>query len=324
VIEVTATIVGSPDAPGAAGYRGGVLFAADQPQWMDTLDRWHLLIPLRLLAICVAALILSWLTRRLVRRAINYVVNLAPLTDDERAGPRAKSLATVLRAGIVGVIWTIAVVAILSSLGINMGGAVAAASIIGGALAFGAQSLVRDIVAGFFVLAEDQYGVGDTIDIGAIGMPTVITGVVEKITLRTTQLRDAYGRSWHVPNGVILRVANLSAWSVAVLDTPLAFTAPLPNVETEVRRLVDVLLTEERAGPLAVDDPEFVGITDIRDDRYTYRVTVRTAPGRYDEVRRMWRQLVLDAYQNGTLSAPAAPDPTTAAPPVSGGDTQGL
>ena len=109
-----------------------------------------------------------------------------------------------LRSAIVGVVWATATITVVSELGINIGAFVATATVVGGAVAFGAQQLMRDLIAGFFVLAEDQFGVGDNVDMG------IAVGVVEGITLRVTRLRDKDGVVWHVPNCAVVRVANLS------------------------------------------------------------------------------------------------------------------
>jgi moderate conductance mechanosensitive channel len=180
--------------------------------------------------------------------------------------------------------------------------------VIGGALAFGAQSLVRDLIAGMFVLAEDQYGVGDIIDVGPlVGGSTSVTGTVERISLRATRLRDSDGRVWHVPNGAIVRIANLSLRSVATLELHV-------HRSTNVEQLADVaaglgaeLLAHPIAGPQCDGQPEYDGIVDLRDDRLVGRLRIHTLPGRHDEVRRIWRELSITAYQDGRMQVPPEP-----------------
>src|SRR5690606_4989578 len=131
----------------------------------------------------------------------------------------------VLRSVASLVIWVAAVFVAVGSLrttNIELGPLIAGAGIVGVALGFGAQSLVKDFLTGLFMLIEDQYGVGDIVDVGPA------TGVVEGITLRTTRLRDVEGVLWHVPNGEIKRVGNLSQqWSRAVLDVPVPYETDL-------------------------------------------------------------------------------------------------
>ena len=123
----------------------------------------------------------------------------------------------MLRSLGTAIIWTFAVIYVLNDLGFNLGPLLAGAGIVGVALGFGSQSLVKDFLSGMFMLIEDQYGVGDIIDVGEAA------GVVEEVTLRTTRLRDVNGTVWHVPNGQIVRVGNRSQqWARAVLDIAVA------------------------------------------------------------------------------------------------------
>ena len=137
---------------------------------------------------------------------------VAPV-DDPRRTARATSVAVVVTSTISVLVWVIAVLLSLGQLGINLAPLIAGAGIAGIAIGLGAQNLVKDCVAGFFMLVEDQYGIGDVVDLG------LASGSVERITLRTTVLRSQDGTVWHVPNGEIRRVGNRSQlWSVAVLD----------------------------------------------------------------------------------------------------------
>lgn len=174
-----------------------------RPQWVNRLDDWHLLTPLRVVLVVLVAVVLTVVVRRLAGRLLRRTI-VVPGTDPNRAEARQRALAGVLRSGFVGVIWTAAVITVISELGFNITGVVATATIIGGALAFGAQTLIRDVISGFFVLAEDQFGVGDVVDLG------MCTGRVDRITLRMVRLRDDDGRVWYVAHGNVARVANLS------------------------------------------------------------------------------------------------------------------
>jgi small conductance mechanosensitive channel len=185
---------------------------------------------------------------------------------------------------------------------------IATATIIGGAVAFGAQTLIRDLIAGLFVLAEDQYGVGDQVDIG------YATGEVERITLRSVRLRDADGRVWHVAHGNILSVANLSKSFQALLDREVARDSDLEIVEEVAARLGHKLGENAVTAPILTGPAAMVGLIDVRDDRLVYRIAVPTLPGRHDEVRRVWRMLILTAFREGLLRHPLAPMAASVAP----------
>lgn len=282
-----------------------------RPPWITKLDDLHLLTPLRIVLIIVVAVVVAIVLRSLVSRLLSRTVGL-PGIDRTRVDARQQALSSALRSAVVGVVWGTAVITIISELGVNIGGLVATATVIGAAVAFGAQTLIRDIIAGLFVLAEDQYGVGDQVDLG------YATGMVERITLRSVRLRDGQGRVWHVAHGNVLCVANLSKSSLAQLDLEVARDSDLSVVEEVAARLAAQLRADVSAAPTLTGDPRVVGLTEMRDDRLIYRVTAPTLPGVHDEVRRVWRVLALTAFQEGELRAPpgpptivhlAAPDP---------------
>ena len=162
-----------------------------------------------------------------------------------RAAPRAQTLGHVLRSIAAGVVWGLAALMVLGELGIDLGPLIAAAGIAGVALGFGAQSLVKDFLAGIFILIEDQYGVGDIIDVGEVS-GTLVTGTVESVSLRATRLRSTNGTVWHVPNGTILRVGNMSQqWARALLDVSVAYGSDLDLAQAVIKAAAD----EAVAGP---------------------------------------------------------------------------
>ncbi|HEY2331968.1 MAG TPA: mechanosensitive ion channel domain-containing protein, partial [Acidimicrobiales bacterium] len=193
---------------------------------------WLIARPLHILLIIALAWLANFLMQRVIRRFVSRLDRgLAPRSSlglplpgplSEPNRQRAATIAAVLRSITRVVITTIATLMILSELNLNLAPLLAGAGIVGIALGFGAQSLVRDFLSGLFMLIEDQYGVGDLIDAGEA------IGVVEDINLRTTRLRDAEGVVWHIPNGEIRRVGNKSQdWSRAVLDVAVAHGADL-------------------------------------------------------------------------------------------------
>lgn len=282
---------------------------ASRPAWVARLDELHLLTPLRILAILLVAVVVTLVLRVMVSRLLRRVFAI-PGVPIVRAEARQQALATTLRSALVGLVWAAAVITVISEVGVNVGAFVATATVIGGAVAFGAQTLVRDVISGFFVLAEDQYGVGDQVDVGHA------SGTVERITLRSVRMRDGEGRVWFVPHGNVVRVANLSKSAVALLDVEVARSSDVALVERALHRL------SQRLGELVGDEltaePNVVGLDDVRDDRLVYRVSVATKPSRQDAVRRAWRRAVLEAFRSGELVGP--PTPMAPGAPATVGD----
>ncbi|MFZ4720139.1 MAG: mechanosensitive ion channel family protein [Ilumatobacteraceae bacterium] len=276
--------------------------AAEQPGWIERLDELHLLTPLRVLLMILVAYVLTLIVRSMVRKFVRRTMVL-PGTDPSRAEARQRAVGSALRGALIGIIWTVAFITIISTIGINIGAFVATATVVGGAVAFGAQQLIRDVISGFFVLAEDQYGVGDIVDVGHA------TGTVERITLRSVRLRDGVGAIWHVPHGGVLRAANLTKAPLAILDFEVARSTPLAVLEQEAAALCAALAGDAESASRLTAAPTAVGIINATDDRYVYRLTVDTQPGAHDAVRRRWRYLALQAFEAGQLSAPSLAAP---------------
>jgi small conductance mechanosensitive channel len=179
---------------------------ASVSQWLQVVwQDWSTLI--RIFLIFVSAVILRALLLSSVKRVVKGISSgksLASSITPERMILRAKTLGSVLSNFITWSIYVIAVTMLLSELGVAVGALIAGAGILGAALGFGAQNIVRDLLSGLFIVFEDQYGIGDSVDLGEA------SGVVESVGLRITQLRDAKGTLWYVRNGEILRVGNMS------------------------------------------------------------------------------------------------------------------
>jgi small conductance mechanosensitive channel len=274
-----------------------VLDRTGSDQWAELADVVFAK-PLKILLVVVVA----WLVNRLARRAIAGFA--ASLTGDQQAGnrlkrrlrrtsignrlpasvlattqldlrahARAETLGYVLRSVATFVIWVIATLTILGELGIDLGPLVAGAGIAGVALGFGAQSLVRDFLAGIFILVEDQYGVGDVVDVGEA------TGTIEAVSLRTTRLRDVSGTMWHVPNGQILRVGNMSQqWARALLDLEVAIGSDLDEAQAVIKRTADELWRDPDWTSRILEEPAVWGIEAFGPNGVTIRLVVKTLP----------------------------------------------
>ena len=218
-----------------------VALLAAQPHWVERLDEWHLLTPLRVVLILAIAALVARVMRVAVKRFLGRalaVPGVVSRAESHRVEARQKALSVALGSALVGVVWAVAVVTAVDELGISISAFVATATVVGGAVAFGAQQLTRDLIAGFFVLAEDQYGVGDEVDLG------VASGTVERISLRAVRLRDGMGAVWFVPHGGVARVGNLSKAPAAVLDLVVARTSSLSGLEQEAASLCTALTSD--------------------------------------------------------------------------------
>jgi small conductance mechanosensitive channel len=251
------------------------------------------LYPVRTLLIILLAL----LARALLKRAINRLARssgesdlplmLRPLGErvdiegflvsaglrSERRRQRAETIASVLGSITTVVVFGLAGMLILGELGINLAPVVAGASIFGVALAFGAQNLVKDFLSGIFMLLEDQYGVGDVVDVGDV------SGSVEAVGLRTTQVRDIYGTVWYIRNGEIARVGNKSqGYAQIVLDTPVPKADDPDRAGVEIKAAADSLWRDPDWSDVVVEEPQLLGIERLTDDGVVLRLVVKTRP----------------------------------------------
>jgi moderate conductance mechanosensitive channel len=225
----------------------------------------------------------------------------------ERRHQRAHALGSILRNASSVTIFAIAVAIGLGDLGVNLAPVLASAGVVGIAVGFGAQNLVRDFLAGIFMLLEDQYGVGDVINIGDA------TGTVEAVSLRTTRLRDVNGVVWHLRNGALEKVGNESqGWARAVVDVPAPPGLDIPETRQVMEQAAAAMWRERRWRKLMLEKPEVWGVQDISDSRVVMRVAAKTLPLRQWEVARELRERVKSALDAGP--APLEAGPTRARP----------
>lgn len=217
----------------------------------------------------------------------------------ERGRQRAQGLGTVLRSLASVAIYSLAALIVLGEFGINLGPLIAGAGIVGIALGFGAQTLVRDFLSGLFMLAEDQYGVGDVVDLGEA------SGVVEEIRLRTTRLRDLNGTVWFVPNGEIRRVANKSQhWAQAVLDIAVAYEADLDLATRVITEAADAIWRERLPQATVLEEPQVLGVEDLGESSVTIRLVLKVEPGEQWSVARLARRRIKDALEAAGIDNP--------------------
>jgi len=213
----------------------------------------------------------------------------ALVARDPREVIRATTLSSVAKSCVSVVIWSIAVLIILGLFNINLAPLIAGAGIAGIAVGFGAQSLVKDCIAGFFILLDDQCGVGDSVDFG----PTLASGTVESINLRMTRVRGADGTLWSVPNGTIQRVGNLSRnWSLGTLDITVPNGADLDAAIDAVRTAVTDACKQPAIAQVLLEQPKFMGVDRLDAAGVTVRMAIKTNPGEHWAVLRELRLAV--------------------------------
>jgi small-conductance mechanosensitive channel len=258
--------------------------------WGAVWDVWHT--PIRILAIIIGAVLVRSLLLLSVRRVIRGVIagmngkaaQASGLIANARVVQRSQTLGSVLSNFFTWTVVLVALSSILSELGVAVGALVAGAGILGAALGFGAQSLVRDLISGIFIVFEDQYGVGDSVDLGQA------TGVVESVGLRVTQVRDVSGVLWYVRNGEVVRVGNQSqGWSRVVLDIPLAYSAPIEKARELILKAANSLATDPAIAKQLMGEPEVWGIELLTGEQVVLRLVQQVGPSHADDIARELR-----------------------------------
>jgi small-conductance mechanosensitive channel len=262
--------------------------------WPEFWQQWQT--PIRIVAILVGTVIARWALLISVSRVLKQVENgtkgkpagaetrsQSPISK-ARVIRRAKTLASVMSNLITWSLLLFAVGAVLSELGVAVGALVASAGILGAALGFGAQSLVKDLINGLFIIFEDQFGVGDSVDLGEA------RGVIENVGLRVTQVRDVNGVLWYVRNGEIIRVGNQSqGWSRVILDIPLSYKVNIDKAREAILEAAKELVKDSSFAKRMLGQPEIWGIESVTADQVVMRLVQQVGPQDADEVARELR-----------------------------------
>jgi small-conductance mechanosensitive channel len=252
---------------------------------------------LQILFVLLLALAIRAVTHRAIKRITRHAAEFEPdsahVLFRERRRQRAQALGSILRSATSVVIFGIAGITVAGDLGLNLAPVLASASVLGLAVGFGAQGLVKDYLAGVFMLVEDQYGVGDVIDSG------YATGTVEAVSLRVTRLRDVNGVVWHVRNGMIDRIGNESqGWARAVIDFPVGYQENLPRVRQLMKQVASEMWKESRWRDVILEEPEVWGVEAISSESVVMRLVAKTVPlGQWEVARELRERLktALDA-----------------------------
>ena len=291
--------------------------------------------------ILVAAFVLNLIVRRSIRLAVDRLVKASEsrrerlegeddasgLPEDavrrrreeevrrERTEQRTRTVGSLLRYVATIAIYTVAILMALAQLGVSVGPLLASAGIAGVALGFGAQSLVKDFISGTFMLLEDQFGVGDVVDLGEA------SGTVERVTLRVTTVRGVDGTVWYVPNGEIVRVGNKSQrWSRIVLDIEVAYDTDIDRASEVIKRVADEFWKERTPGATVLEQPELWGVENVGPNAVVLRLAVKTRPGEQWVAGRALRARLKAAFDEAGIAAPL---PLQTMWPPSGAGTAG-
>ncbi len=283
--------------------------------WLAEASDWLIAKPLALVVLLVIALLLRWFLHRLIdrlsRRAAEGmptpILKHKPGSVDKSAAAlvagrrvqRAQTMGSLLKSITSIVIFTITGITAIAEIGYPVGPLIASAGVVGVALGFGAQSLVKDFLSGIFMIFEDQYGVGDVVDLGEA------IGTVEAVGLRVSRLRDVDGVVWYVRNGEILRVGNHSQnWARTVLDIPVAYTEDLARVRHVLQDVADDMWEDEDYEGLIIEKPEVWGVQELGPDACLVRVTLKTAPLEQWAVAREMRERIKGRFDFEGIEIP--------------------
>ncbi|MGY4711330.1 mechanosensitive ion channel family protein [Mycolicibacterium sp. CBM1] len=295
-------------------------------EWTDTTQHWLVEVPIRLTAYLIVVLIARYVLHRMIDRAttgrtgeepdaeqpstrkkpalLRTLRHRVPTTStgesiNRRRQQRAHTIGSVLKSTVSIILLTWVVLAALNVVGVNLAPFIASAGVIGLAIGFGAQNLVRDFVSGVFMLLEDQYGVGDIVDLGEM------SGEVQSVGLRITTVRDIDGTLWYVRNGEIARVGNMSQeYAVARIEVPVALTADVDEAERVALAAATEAINDPALGGKVLGEPEMLGVQELAPDLLTLRMTLKTKPSAQWSVQRRLRREILRAYDENGIELP--------------------
>ncbi|OBA80126.1 mechanosensitive ion channel protein MscS [Mycobacterium sp. 1164966.3] len=267
--------------------------------WRGHFGDWIINRGLRIVLLLIGAVLavrfVTWVAQQITRQLDEGFAESDALVRSEATKHR-QAVASVISWVSIVIIAIVVMLQIADILRFSVGGLVAPATVIGAALGFGAQQLVKDLLAGFFIIVERQYGFGDLVKLTIVGSTTDATGTVENVTLRVTRLRSPDGEVFTVPNGQIVKSINLSKdWARAVVDIPVSTNADLNRVNDVLHQECEHALDDKVLGELLLDAPTVMGVERIELDTVTLRLVARTLPGKQFEAGRQLRVLVLRA-----------------------------
>ncbi|MFF0203839.1 mechanosensitive ion channel family protein [Streptomyces sp. NPDC005017] len=308
-------------SPGPSSVAMDLLSAVPWSGWAEDHTAALIGVPLRIAVIVGVLALVHWVARRAITRAVQRILEpaegesggrrprrsgrgAAVLYRDasrvrQRREQRARTIGSVLSSAVTVVLFLMGVAMVLDQVGIALGPVLASAGVVGLAIGFGAQSLVADYLSGLLIMVEDQYGVGDSVDLGEA------VGEVEHVGLRLTQVRDLNGGLWHIRNGEILRVRNDSQeWARAVLDVAVAYEANLDEVYHVLEETGRALHRDPDFQDLLLEAPSVWGVQSLDADGVVVRLAVKTVPLQQWSVTRELRRRAKDALDAAGIDIP--------------------
>jgi small conductance mechanosensitive channel len=269
---------------------------------VPALGRIAVLLVLGIAMEVAARVLVPRVTARVSQRASQII----DLERRQRSATVVKFTTSVVRL----VLWTIVFVSLLSEININIGPILAGAGVLGAALAFGAQNIIKDYLAGFFILLENQYTLGDVVRIGAL------SGTVEEITMRITVLRGVDGAMHVIANGTIQAVSNMtSAWARVIVDVGVAYSTNLDAAVGVLAKVAKELHADETWGRLMLEPPEVLGLNALTETAMVMRVMVKVIPEYQWKVQRELLRRIKLALDANHIAAPPTPPPSPPPPP---------
>jgi small conductance mechanosensitive channel len=274
--------------------------------WSSQFGHWIATNGLHIVLVVVGA----WIATRVIRSVADKVSRRLSVESD--SGVRSESVkhrqavASVITSVAVSVLYVVVAVDIVNKLGLPVGSLVAPAAVLGAALGFGAQRIVQDLLSGFFVITERQYGFGDLVQLTITGSSVDARGTVEDVTLRVTKLRTGDGEMYTVPNGQIVKSLNLSKdWARAVIDIPVPVSADISRVNEVLHEVSAKAMKDDTLPALLLDEPSMMGVESIGVDTIKLQMVARTLPGKQFEVGRRLRVLVISGLRHAGIASGA-------------------
>jgi moderate conductance mechanosensitive channel len=303
-VDMTQTYAATHHAAPAAQYW--------QNFWQGEIGTWILHKGVRIVALVVIALLLAKIVRFVAQR-ITRKIGVAEGDNLVRseATKHRQAVASVISWVVIAIVYIIVAVDIASTLGLPIGSLVAPAAVLGAALGFGAQRVVQDLLSGFFIIVEKQYGFGDLVQLTVASVANDSIGIVEDVTLRVTKLRNSDGEVFTIANGQIVKSNNLSKdWARAVIDIPIPVSEDLNEVDEVLHRVSSAAVTDDDLRDLLLDEPSLMGVESIQLDNVNLRMVARTLPGKQFEVGRRLRGLIVAAFKRAGIASASDARPT--------------
>ena len=276
--------------------------------WRGTMGEWILGKGLHIVMLLIAAVLavrfVTWVADQVTRQLDEGFAESDALVRSEATKHR-QAVASVIQWVSIVVIAIWVIVQVGAVLQFSVGGLIAPATVLGAALGFGAQRVVQDLLSGFFIIVEKQYGFGDLVALTVTGVNAEARGTVENVTLRVTRLRSSDGEVFTIPNGQIVKTVNLSKdWARAVVDIPVSTSADLNRVNEVLHQECERAQDDPVLSELLLDAPTVMGVESIEVDTVTLRMVARTLPGKQFEAGRQLRVLVIRALaRSGIVTA---------------------